>query len=382
MTIQCPGCLSDITKEVIYSKKNCPVLNNVTYKTKEEALNCVVGNIELLLCHNCNIVFNGVFDGELMAYRHDYNNERIFSHTYENYLNELVEICSKGISAGTRILEIGCGKGEFLKRLCLATGARGFGYDHTYEGDEQCEDNVKYFKKYFNPSDCEEVFDVLVMRHVLEHIQRPYNFLESIYKHGVLSPNAKLWIEVPDFEWIVKNGVFNDITYEHCNYFLKHALKNMVMSVGFNVVKAGNIFDEQYILLEAICVSQNYVEKVKLNYDEPLLKFNSKFHKNKEEYNNIINSGENICVWGASGKGVIFLSELVDDMLKRIKYAIDINPKKQGKFLPLSAKRVYPPEKLKQIEGTISVLIMNEMYEREICQNLDNMGVDAQTFVI
>ena len=72
----------------------------------------------------------------------------------------------------------------------------------------------------------------------------------------------------------------------------------------------------------------------------------------------------------------------MDDTIKRIKYAIDINPKKQGKFLPLSAKRVYLPEKLKEIEGKISVLIMNEMYEREICQNLDNMDVDAQTYVI
>jgi SAM-dependent methyltransferase len=382
MTIQCPGCLSDINKEVIYSKKHCPVLNNVTYKTKEEALNCIVGNIELLLCHNCNIVFNGAFDGELMAYTQDYNNERTFSHTYESYLNELVEVCSKGISAGTKILEIGCGKGNFLKRLCLTTGARGFGYDHTYEGDEQCGNNVKFFKKYFNPFNCEEVFDVIIMRHVLEHIQSPYHFLESIYRHGVLSPNAKLWIEVPGFEWIVKNGVFNDITYEHCNYFSKHALKNMVMSAGFNVVEVRNIFEDQYILLKAIYVSQNSVELAKSNYDGSLFKFHSKFYKKKEEYNDIINSGDNICVWGVSGKGVIFLSELAGNMLKRIKYAIDINPKKRGRFLPLSAKRVYPPEKLKEIEGAISVLIMNEMYEREICQNLDNMGVDAQTYVI
>ena len=56
---------------------------------------------------------------------------------------------------------------------------------------------------------------------------------------------------------------------------------------------------------------------------------------------------------------------------------IDINPKKQGKYLPLSGKIVAPPNALKKHKGQLVVIVMNEIYQDEIKKTLTLMGIDA-----
>jgi len=381
MKIRCTCCQSNIEKTVIYCKKNCPVINNVVYKTKEEALNCVVGDIELVLCSKCNFVFNYAYNKKLLDYNSNYNNIRSFSAAYNDYLGELIDFCSANIGKKTKILEIGCGEGEFLKRLCSKTGARGFGYDPAYRGENKCGENVSFSKRYFNPAEAKEKFDVVVLRHVLEHIPEPYAFLKSICDNEILLPDARLWIEVPDFEWILNKGVFYDITYEHCNYFFKQTLADFLSVSGFEVVSLKNVFDGQYILSEVIYKSDNATRKTAGPVSSVRNLINN-FDKTKKTYNNLIGNEENVCVWGASGKGVIFLSELSDAKLRKIKYVIDINPQKQGRFLPVSGKKVESCEVLRDTNGDLLVLVMNEMYEKEIRDTLDEMrlNVHLRTF--
>lgn len=382
MRIKCPCCQSEVVKGVIYSKKNCPVMNNIVYRTEKEALNCVVGNVELVLCPECNFVFNHDFNEELIFYNEDYNNVRIFSHAYQSYLDELVSTFSTGINKKTKILEIGCGKGEFLRKLCSATVAQGFGYDIIYQGEDKYGDNVSFFNRYFDPVESKEKYDIVVLRHVLEHIPNPYNFLKRICTRKVLSSGAKLWIEVPDFEWILNKGVFYDITYEHCNYFFKQTLTNLLSSIGFKLISLKDVFEGQYILLEAIYTPDKIVKEKSFDSPSSISSLINGFFKNKETYHNLIKRAKEVCVWGASGKGVIFLSELTDEILENIKYVIDINPQKQGRFLPVSAKKVKSPEILKRVNGQLIVLIMNGIYEEEIKRKLEEMNVSAQVYVI
>ncbi|MFC1952761.1 class I SAM-dependent methyltransferase [Chloroflexota bacterium] len=381
MKIKCPCCQSEIIKEVVYSKKNCPVLNNVVYGTEKEARNCTVGNVELVLCPVCGFVFNCDFKEKLISYNEDYDGVRTYSKTYQSFLGELVGIFSTQVSQKTRILEIGCGKGEFLTRLCLISGAMGFGYDITYQGEANYLENLSFFKKNFDPSESKEKYDIVILRHVLEHITNPNDFLKRIYSGKILSPGAKLWIEVPDFKWTMKNGVFYDITYEHCNYFTEQSLLYLLSTIGYKVKTLKNVFGGQYILAKAIFTQDKPAGEKQINSPSSILGLMKGLMEKRETYNNLINKAKEICIWGASGKGVIFLSELTDEILDHIKFVIDVNPRKQGKFLPGSGKRVEPPEALKRVTGPVDILIMNEIYEKEIKNQLIEMGVNAQTHV-
>ena len=382
MKIKCPCCQAENKKKVIYFKQECPALNNVVYKTKVEASNCSVGNVELVHCPECQFVYNCRYDGKLLKYDQDYNSVRNFSSTYRAYLDHLVKLCSIGIDKYKRVLEIGCGDGEFLKKFCSETGACGFGYDDSYHGEENYKDNVVFHKEVFIPSNKYDPFDAVFLRHILEHIPNPFHFLKELCQSDEILPGAKLWIEVPDFEWIVKNGVFYDITYEHCNYFTKHALANLLNKLGFAIRSFKNVFDGQYLLVEGIFQQEEFTDQKIDAYSLTIQNIDRGFEGNKKRFQKLVAEGESVCVWGASGKGVIFLSELDDTMLRKIKYVVDINREKQGKFLPVTAKEIKPPESLKGIDSSLSVLIMNGMYSQEIQQTLQSMNINFQTHVI
>ncbi|REN21137.1 methyltransferase domain-containing protein, partial [Mycobacterium tuberculosis] len=59
--------------------------------------------------------------------------------------------------------------------------------------------------------------DTIVLRHVLEHIPQPFEFLKEIADAN--GGQGKIYIEVPCFDWICRHGAWFDIFYEHVNYF-------------------------------------------------------------------------------------------------------------------------------------------------------------------
>ena len=108
------------------------------------------------------------------------------------------------------------------------------GYDASYDGN-----NKSIEKRYLNSSDRIDA-DLVVLRHVLEHVPKPYDFLAML---KTIFGQAKIYIEVPSYDWIVANKTFFDITYEHVNYFSQRALKQLFES---STTQHGLLFDDQY----------------------------------------------------------------------------------------------------------------------------------------
>ncbi|MBN2452666.1 MAG: methyltransferase domain-containing protein [Candidatus Omnitrophica bacterium] len=356
-------------------------MNNVTYRTAAEAVKAPVGEVELVACDKCAAVFNSAFDPDILEYDRHYDNSRDSSPAYRDYLDELASKVGKDIRKDARILEVGCGNGDFLKKLCDRTHARGFGYDRAYTGDG-VQGSVIFRKEYFSPSAADSGYDVLILRHVLEHLHKPYLFLKQICRPSVLAKGAKICVEVPDLEWIVRKEAFYDITYEHCNYFCRKSLAALISSAGFRDIRISNVFGGEYILLEAVYDPTACKDAMSGRPEASGIDLGNVLKGIKRERDDFIRSAENLCVWGASGKGVLFLSALNDELLKRVKYVVDINEKKQGRFLPVSAKRIEPPAVLRKATGKIDVLVMNSVYKKEIEGALSGMGINAKAHIL
>jgi C-methyltransferase C-terminal domain len=71
-----------------------------------------------------------------------------------------------------------------------------------------------------------------------------------------------------------------------------------------------------------------------------------------------------VALWGAGAKGVTF-ANLVDPECRHLACVVDVNPRKQGKFLPGTGHPIVPPERLLH-EGVQSVLVLNPNYFDEI----------------
>jgi hypothetical protein len=79
-------------------------------------------------------------------------------------------------------------------------------------------------------------------------------------------------------------------------------------------------------------------------------------------------------IWGGGAKTVSFLNMLPLGGI--ISYVVDINPNKQGLYIPGSGQEIIAPEFLMDYQPDI-VILMNPIYHREVEFQLEEMKVKA-----
>jgi hypothetical protein len=89
-------------------------------------------------------------------------------------------------------------------------------------------------------------------------------------------------------------------------------------------------------------------------------------------------AGQRGVVWGAGSKGVTFLN--ATGAGEEIVAVVDINPRKQGKYVAGTGQRIVAPTELAEIRPDF-VIIMNANYREEIGGMLAEVGVAAEILV-
>ena len=352
---------TDNNLEMVFKQSNVPVFQNKVYPTAEMALGADKGEVELVQSLVSGFVFNKAFTPHIMNYDVHYQNEQSNSVVFKNHLSNVLQLLKSFGIENKKVIEVGCGKGVFFDMM-LNEGIDCWGFDPTYEGN-----NERIKKEYFDDTKKGMAADVIIMRHTLEHITRPFSFLHTIAKAN--DYNGFLFVEVPTFDWIVNKNAFWDIFYEHCNYFTEESL-----GIMFENALTGNFFNGQYIYL--------WADLSKIRSTIPLniqfTRYNtSAFYKKLEGYKDILMNAGSFAVWGAGAKGSTFLN-LLDGDRKAIQYVIDINPAKQNKFIAGTGHPIYHPDILLK-QPVQNILIMNENYETEIKQQLKQYDIILNT---
>jgi hypothetical protein len=101
-----------------------------------------------------------------------------------------------------------------------------------------------------------------------------------------------------------------------------------------------------------------------------------------EKYNSrvkqLLNKGKRVVMWGAGARGVTFLNILKDP---RIEYAIDINPRKQGMYVPGTGQKIVEPRLLFDHQPDY-IILANPAYENEIRQIISNLEIKTEFILI
>lgn len=84
-----------------------------------------------------------------------------------------------------------------------------------------------------------------------------------------------------------------------------------------------------------------------------------------------------VVIWGAGAKGVMFLNLLRITASDGVDRVVDINPRKQGNFVPLTRQLIVPPEDLLQSPPDL-VIVMNPEYEPEIRSMIKDFGIGCE----
>lgn len=342
----------------LYRIENIPVSQNRMFPTEESAKSCTLGDMILVQDLETGLIFNQAFKPELIEYDSNYQNEQALSSCFKGHLNVVTDIIRR--NCGKRsLLEVGCGKGYFLDHL-QTMGFEIIGLDPIYEGS-----NPDIIKKYFT-SETDISAENIILRHVLEHVPDPVTFLYNLRDSN--KGKGTIYIEVPCFDWICKHCAWFDIYYEHLNYF---RLIDLTRMFG-HIYESGHIFNGQYLYIVANLATLRHP----LNYNLNSFEFPSNFihsidtfaQKSKE----IKKQQELTVIWGGASKGVIF-ALLMSRAGEDIDLAIDINPAKQGKFLPSTGIRVDSPSILAgKMKPGSEIFLMNSNYLEEVKQLTNN----------
>lgn len=387
----CPVCKSaDV--DVIFEINQVPFHCNLLWPTQEKAIQTPRGDIQLGFCNNCGHIFNIAFKPELMKYTQAYENPLHFSPHFQKYAKTLAtSLIERYELHGKDIIEIGCGKGDFLRLLCELGGNHGIGFDPTYVPEQKSNmattAQIKFIQDFYSERYADHKADFICCRHVLEHIQFPCDFLNNLRNSIRNQLNTVVFFEVPNALFTLRDLGIWDLIYEHCSYFSANSLSFLFNSCGFKVCDIRETYEGQFLCMEALPTKNFGTFKHDLGDNindlasEVAIFADKYMHKVKiwrHNLNKMEQAGKKIVVWGGGSKGVTFLNIL--ETQEQIKYVVDINPRKQGKYIAGTGQQIVPPEFLRDYKPEV-IIIMNLIYQGEIQQITKKLGLESLDFV-
>jgi len=365
VTRPCPLC-NGVDGFVLFERSTIPLSANVLYSTRDDARNAVSGRLTLSLCRRCGFIFNSAFDPTLSIYGVDYDNDQNFSERFTAHMRWASDRVRRAMATPVRVLEVGCGQGQFLDML-LGDDPDGMGIGFDPSVRRPSTPRLRFEARYFGAESGAAIGfepNLVVSRHVIEHVQHPLTFLKAI--RGSLRDGVRVFLETPCVAHILESGAFWDLCYEHCSYFSAATLAAACERAGFSVSLVEHVFAGQYLWLEA----RSGTPQERHNPPPPLAsaeRFRARIGALLTHWRAVIEQAAlrgRVAVWGGGTKGASFV-QLIDPDGTLIHAVIDINPRKQGRYLPGSGHRVLDWRQA-VAEGVATAVVMNPNYLPEI----------------
>lgn len=384
----CPACGRE-GMDLFFEVERAPVLCNVLWDRREDAVAVRRAPIRLGYCPACTMVRNTVFDGRLMEYSARYENSLHYSPRFERYVEDLAEdLVRRHGLRGKDVVEIGCGQGDFLALLAERGGNRAIGYDPGYDptrASRAAEAGVAILPEAYDERHVARPADLICCRQVLEHIDRPLEFLRTLRRALADRHETLVFFEVPDALYTLRDMGIWDIIYEHCSYFTPQALARLFDRAGFDVLDVAERYDDQFLTIEARPrpdgqAGKAFVAGERLDVAELVRRFGqahaAKCRQWRQRMAELDAEGRKAVLWGAGSKGITFLN-VMDIPHERLSHVVDVNPHKHGRFVSGAGQQVVPPEFLSEHRPDV-VILMNAIYRTEIERILEDLGVRAE----
>ncbi|WP_462186775.1 MULTISPECIES: class I SAM-dependent methyltransferase [unclassified Frankia] len=385
----CPACGgSRLTS--FYAKDDVPSHSCLLLAGEDEARAFPRGNLRIAFCEGCGFIMNTAFDPAKNQYSARYEETQAFSTRFQEFARDLAKRWTDKYDLyGKTVLEIGCGKGEFLVHMVEQGAGAGIGIDPGVRPERitsPVAGRLTWITDLYSERYAHLTADAVVCRHTLEHIAPVGDFMRMIRAAIGDRTDIPVLFELPDVLRVLQEAAFWDVYYEHCSYFSAGSLARLFRATGFEVLDVSLDYDDQYLLIEAR-PSTVPAAGDPLPIEDDLATLRVGVRHFQREVATTLNRwsemlrhgqqrGEKAAIWGSGSKGVSFLATL-GPAAGLVRYAVDINPHKHGMFMAGSGHRIVPSEWLREDRPDL-LIIMNPIYRDEIAGELTRLGVDTE----
>ncbi len=388
--IRCPVCSSRHHGD-FFELHGVPVDTCRLWDAAEQAKQARLGDVVLSYCRSCGFGFNRIYDGSKVSFQPGYEASLVYSNVFTTFQHGVATrlIDRYGLRNKT-IVEIGCGRGEFLTLLCELGGNNCIGFDPTLPGEsiEQIgRGSVQLVPDYYTAQRADLEPDFICCLSVLEDMPQPVAFLEDL-KRILGTRRPAMYFEIFNaFRAFEQNETWS-IHYEQCNYFGLDSFTYLFERAGFEVLEAGTCYEgDQYLFAEVMPTPETETPSSQVANLRPIPSVITAFADHHAEsmalwqrhLNEFARTKTKAVVWGSGGKGTSFLNAL--DNTDAIRYVVDINPNRQGQYIGGSGHQIVAPEFLQQYQPDI-IVITNPLYEREITEQVAALGIACEFMTI
>lgn len=375
----CPACGQYGAMPFFYNEKQ-PLATLGWPESIESAQEMKLLPLDFVSCIVCSHVFNESFSYSDVPYSDNPNRMYNSSKEWMNYLANTVERLAATLPSEPTVIEIGCGEGHFLRDLSKRfTKGKFIGFDPN--GSVNKEGLIDFHKELFSPSIHMEEFnpDLIICRHVVEHLTQPLALFQPIMKIANSNENSvKLFIEVPCIDNLYKNQRVSDFFYEHISNFNSNSFNSFISLLGGKEVYSGKGYGDEVIF--------TCIESVNLKYKNIFVAndFYENVKKSKgvvcKQLYSLLKSNKKIAIWGGTGKSASFINYYQLNA-NDFPLVVDSDKEKSGYYVPGTGQKIQFRDLL--LDKPVDVIIIPPQWRaNDILKEIHRVGIHYENILI
>lgn len=378
---QCPVC-GHSPAVTIFNAGKKPLATIAWADSQEEALQVPAFEQEYIQCLNCSHVWNHLFDWKNVPYGNKPNKMFNRGATWKDHLSDLSSWLSKSLPSEPTIVDIGCGDGSFLDGMANSYQGKGrfLGYDPS--GDVSVDEtSIEFYKSLFEPSDhlIEVQPDLILMRHVVEHLEVPSTFLHSLaWASSEVEKPVYLYCEVPCIDRVFDTKRLADFYYEHPSQFTSESFNHLLSSAG-EIVSIHHSYDGEVIcgLVELSAGKSQSIKEKALKY---FAASTTSVSNISSQISVLLRQGRRLAIWGGTGKCAAFMHHY-GITCEDIRIVVDSDHRKVGTFVPGVGQEIKAPQELLKFKPDI-LIIPTQWRAQDILLEACDFGIEFDTALI
>ena len=337
--------------------------------------------LDFVQCPVCTHVYNRSFMYGSVPYQKNPNLMFNKGTIWESHLAVTRRLLLRMLPDNPNVIEIGCGDGHFIRGLSEGCkGGRFVGFDPNTSAESG--QGMEFYARLFEPFEDVATFapDVLIVRHVLEHITELAGLLEPLaWSASQQGKPCWLFSEVPCIDRVFETDRFSDFYYEHVSHFTTRSFITLLQRLG-ELRALGHGYDGEVIYGLVRLETPENIKRVAHQASCFFENVRSSVERISQQLTELAQCGDTVAIWGGTGKSAAFMHQFDVDA-KRFPLVVDSDSVKAGTFVPGTGQQILFRDILKDMLVDV-IIIPSQWRAKDIVAEMAREGIVSAKVLI